>query len=60
MLALHTIEGTEGGHVELWKQRENKAETSNIKVVLYHRLLKKNGFIFLNVPLKGNAINFTD
>ena len=34
MLALHTIEGTEGGHVELWKQRKNNAESSNIKVVL--------------------------
>ena len=52
MLALHTIEGTEGGHVKLWRQRGNKAETSNMKVVLYHRLL--------TVPLKGNAINFTN
>lgn len=34
MLALHTIEGTEGGHVELWKQRESNAEKSNKKAVL--------------------------
>lgn len=34
MLALHTIEGTEGGHVELWMQRESNTETSNKEVVL--------------------------
>lgn len=41
MLALHTIEGTEGGHVELWKQKESNTEISHKKAVLMEQATGK-------------------
>lgn len=39
MLALHTIEGTEGGHVELWKHRESNTDIRNTNPLAIWKIL---------------------